>query len=59
MDDGRRSANQYNTMAVDYAADNAESPYNAYYERPATISLIGEVTGRRRVITRCCGCSIR
>ncbi len=57
MEDGRRSADQYNTMAVDYAADNAESPYNAYYERPATISMLGDVTGRR-VLEVGCGSGI-
>lgn len=57
MEDGRRSADQYNTMAADYAADNAESPFNAYYERPATISLLGEVTGRR-VLEVGCGSGI-
>jgi 2-polyprenyl-3-methyl-5-hydroxy-6-metoxy-1,4-benzoquinol methylase len=39
------SGRQYDAMADEYAADNAESPMNAYYERPATISLIGEVEG--------------
>jgi ubiquinone/menaquinone biosynthesis C-methylase UbiE len=57
IDDGNRSAEQYNTMAVDYAADNAESPYNAYYERPATIALLGEMTGRR-VLEVGCGAGI-
>lgn len=57
MDDGRRSADQYNRMAADYAADNAESPYNAYYERPAMISLLDEVTGQR-VLEVGCGAGI-
>jgi ubiquinone/menaquinone biosynthesis C-methylase UbiE len=57
VDDGKRSAEQYNTMAVDYAADNAESPYTAYYERPATISLLGDVTSRR-VLEVGCGAGI-
>ncbi len=41
-------------MAVDYAADG---PYNTYYERPATISLIGAVKGRR-VLEVGCGAGI-
>jgi ubiquinone/menaquinone biosynthesis C-methylase UbiE len=53
MEDGKRSANQYNAMAVDYVADNAESPYNAYYERPATISMLGDVTGRQILEVGC------
>jgi len=27
-------------MSVDYAADNAESAYNAHYECPATVALL-------------------
>lgn len=38
MTDGERTAGQYNLMAVKYAADNADGAFNAYYERPATIS---------------------
>ncbi len=57
MNDGERSAHQYNAMAADYAADNAESPYNAYYERPATISLLGDVAGRR-VLEVGCGAGV-
>lgn len=53
MNDAQRSADQYNTMALDYAADNAESSYNAYYERPATISLLGDVAGRRVLEVGC------
>jgi ubiquinone/menaquinone biosynthesis C-methylase UbiE len=45
--DGERAARQYDAMAEDYAADNATGSFNAYYERPATISLLGDVTGRR------------
>jgi SAM-dependent methyltransferase len=54
MSDGERSARQYGAMAAAYAADNAESAYNAYYERPATIALLGEVSGRR-VLEAGCG----
>ncbi|HUB70571.1 MAG TPA: class I SAM-dependent methyltransferase, partial [Acidimicrobiales bacterium] len=42
MDDSERSASQYDAMAAEYAADNATSPYNALYERPATMALLGE-----------------
>ncbi len=48
------SARQYDAMAAAYAADNADSPYNAYYERPATIALLGDVGGRR-VLEAGCG----
>jgi SAM-dependent methyltransferase len=54
MNEGERSARQYDAMAAAYAADNAESAYNAYYERPATIALLGEVEGRR-VLDAGCG----
>lgn len=45
--DGERTARQYDAMAADYAAENAENAYNAYYERPATIALLGPVQGLR------------
>lgn len=51
--DGEQSARQYDAMAVDYAADNAESPYNEYYERPSTISLLGDVSGQRVLEVGC------
>lgn len=54
MSEGELSARQYDAMAAAYAADNAESAYNAYYERPATIALLGEVSGRR-VLEAGCG----
>ena len=40
-------------MAVAYALDNAESAFNAYYERPATISLLGDAAGRRVLDVGC------
>jgi ubiquinone/menaquinone biosynthesis C-methylase UbiE len=57
MEDARRSAEQYDKMAVAYAADNADGPYNAYYERPATISLLGDVSGLR-VLDVGCGAGV-
>lgn len=43
--DGTRSAAEYDAMATAYAAHNAGSGANAYYERPATIALLGDVAG--------------
>ncbi len=40
-------------MAAEYAADNAASPYNAFYERPATIALVGDVAGLRALEVGC------
>jgi SAM-dependent methyltransferase len=53
MSDSERSAREYDTMAADYAADNAESAYNAFYERPATIALLGDVEGLRVLDVGC------
>ena len=53
MDDGKRSASEYDTMAASYAIENDEGAYNAYYERPATISLLGDVSGRRVLEVGC------
>ncbi|MGD0284870.1 MAG: class I SAM-dependent methyltransferase [Acidimicrobiales bacterium] len=53
MSDGERSARQYDAMAVAYAVDNAEGSYNACYERPATVSLLGDVRGRRVLDVGC------
>jgi predicted RNA methylase len=41
-------------MAADYAASNAEDAFNAYYERPAVIAMLGDVAGRR-VLDAGCG----
>ena len=45
--DGERAAQQYDAMASRYAVENEDGPFNAHYERPATISFIGPVVGRR------------
>jgi SAM-dependent methyltransferase len=50
---GQISAAQYDAMAADYAASNAEHACNADYERPAMIAMIGEVAGRRLLDAGC------
>ncbi len=44
----------YNEMAEAYAARVDAKPHNAYYERPATLSLLPDVSGRR-VLDAGCG----
>ncbi|MFG3259953.1 class I SAM-dependent methyltransferase [Streptomyces sp. NPDC048172] len=50
----RNRANDYDSIAEAYAAENANSLVNAYYERPAMLALAGDVTGRR-VLDAGCG----
>jgi len=40
-------------MAVQYDRHNASSAANSYYERPATIALLGEVRGKRVLEVGC------
>jgi ubiquinone/menaquinone biosynthesis C-methylase UbiE len=54
MREGQRAASQYDAMGAAYQAANDEGPFNAYYERPATIALIGDVAGQR-VLEAGCG----
>lgn len=44
----------YDAMAEGYAARIDTKAHNAYYERPATLSLVGSVTGKR-VLDAGCG----
>ncbi len=52
--DSARTAAEYDGMAPAYARHNADSGANAYYERPATIALLGDVSGKR-VLEAGCG----
>ncbi|WP_020420574.1 class I SAM-dependent methyltransferase [Amycolatopsis sp. ATCC 39116] len=45
--------NDYDSFAEAYAAENENSLLNAYYERPAMLSLAGDVTGRRILDAGC------
>lgn len=46
-------ANDYDSIAEGYAAQNETSLMNAYYERPAMLELAGDVTGRRILDAGC------
>ncbi|MDT0267306.1 class I SAM-dependent methyltransferase [Streptomyces sp. DSM 44915] len=46
-------ANDYDSFAEAYAAENETSLLNAYYARPAIVDLAGDVTGRRILDAGC------
>jgi ubiquinone/menaquinone biosynthesis C-methylase UbiE len=45
--------NDYDSLAEGYTAENETSLMNAYYARPATLALAGDVTGRRILDAGC------
>jgi SAM-dependent methyltransferase len=45
--------NDYDSFAEAYSADNEINLANAYYERPATLALAGDVVGRRILDAGC------
>ena len=49
----RPAANDYDSFAEAYSAENQVSLANAYYERPATLALAGDVAGRRILDAGC------
>jgi SAM-dependent methyltransferase len=51
---GQAAANDYDSFAEAYSAENEVSLFNAYYERPAILALAGDVAGRR-VLDAGCG----
>lgn len=46
--------NNYDSFAAAYHGDNENNAWNAYYERPAIISMAGNVSGLR-VLGAGCG----
>src|SRR4051812_47459676 len=54
MGDAAPDPAQYDTFAAGYAEHAAVAPYNALYDRPATLRLLGEVEGKR-VLDAACG----
>jgi SAM-dependent methyltransferase len=46
--------NDYDAFALGYTQDNDSNATNAYYERPASLALLGEVNGQR-VLDAGCG----
>jgi SAM-dependent methyltransferase len=46
-------ANDYDSLAEAYTAENETSLMNAYYERPAILALAGDVAGRRILDAGC------
>jgi SAM-dependent methyltransferase len=49
----RAVANDYDSFAEAYSAENEASLANAYYERPAILALAGDVAGRRILDAGC------
>jgi len=50
---GQAVATDYDSFAEAYSAENETSLLNAYYERPATLALAGDVAGRRILDAGC------
>src|ERR1700689_1439145 len=50
---GQAVATDYDSFAEAYSAENETSLANAYYERPATLALAGDVAGRRILDAGC------
>jgi SAM-dependent methyltransferase len=51
---GSPDPGQYDAFADAYEEHAAEAPYNALYDRPATLALLGSVAGQR-VLDAACG----
>jgi SAM-dependent methyltransferase len=51
--DDARATPAYDAVAKEYVAQNESGPYNALYERPAVIELLGDVRGKRVLDVGC------
>jgi ubiquinone/menaquinone biosynthesis C-methylase UbiE len=51
--DSLRTAAEYDAMAVEYDRHNANGAANTFYERPATIAMLGDVNGKRVLEVGC------
>ncbi|QHP66102.1 class I SAM-dependent methyltransferase (plasmid) [Bradyrhizobium sp. LCT2] len=47
--------NNYDAFAAAYQADNENNAWNAYYERPAILSMVGDANGHRVLDAGCGG----
>ena len=54
MNDKPIALDAYETLAEAYASVVDTKPHNAYYERPATLSLLPDVKGKR-ILDAACG----
>ena len=46
-------ANDYDSFAEAYSADNETNRLNGHYERPAMVGLAGDIRGRRILDVGC------
>ncbi len=53
-DEPTMTASDYDDFAQAYSAENESNLFNAYYERPAMLGLLGDISGRR-VLDAGCG----
>jgi SAM-dependent methyltransferase len=54
MSSGERH-NDYDAFAIGYSRDNDSNATNAYYERPASLALLGDVAGQHVLDAGCGG----
>src|SRR5690348_3951070 len=54
MRQDRSMPNPYDQMATVYEADASDNAYNAHYDRPAVLELLGDVANKR-VLDAGCG----